>query len=197
MAVQSKSQMTIMQTNTPPYSAEDLHRESELREALYRQTIIENQFIRMKPTERQEEFLLSPVQEILYGGAAGGGKSAGLLMGALQYVPRPSYSALILRRSFADLNLPGALIPLSQEWLAGTGAHWNGRDYQWVFPSGSTINFGYLQNEADKFRYQSSAFQLIDFDELTQFSETQYRYMFSRLRRGTDQTIPLRVPRRK
>ena len=50
------------------------------------------------PTERQREFLAATELELFFGGAAGGGKSVALLMGALQYVDVPGYAALILRK---------------------------------------------------------------------------------------------------
>lgn len=129
----------------------------------------------------------------MYGGAAGGGKSVALLAGALQHVTVPGYSALLLRRTFADLNLPGALIPLSHEWLQGTDAKWDGNEHRWTFPIGATVTFGYLQTDVDKYRYQSSAFQYIGFDELTQFTRPMYLYPFSRLRKPEGMTVPLRV----
>lgn len=153
-----------------------------------------NKYIPHYPTERQTVFLLcNHIREILYGGAAGGGKSAGLLMAALQYVDTPGYHALLLRRTYADLSLPEAIMNRSQEWLGGSDAHWNGNEKTWTFPSGATLTFGYLQHENDKYRYQSSAFAYIGFDELTQFSQTQYTYMFSRLRRIQDSGVPLRM----
>lgn len=114
-------------------------------------------------------------------------------MSALQYVDIPGYAALLLRRTYADLSLPGALMDRADEWLSGTDAHWNGQDKQWVFPSGAVLAFGYLENERDKYRYQSSEFQFIGFDELTQFTITQYTYMFSRARRRQGVTVPIRV----
>jgi len=134
-----------------------------------------------------------PQKEALYGGAAGGGKSDALLMCALQYADTPDYAALILRRTYADLSLPGAIMDRSFQWLHGTDAKWNGQEKTWTFSSGATLTFGYLEHENDKYRYQGSEFQSISFDELTQFSLTQYAYMFSRLRRRVNSTVPLRM----
>jgi predicted phage terminase large subunit-like protein len=132
-------------------------------------------------------------REALYGGAAGGGKSEALLMGALQYVDVRGYSAIIFRRTYSDLALPGALMDRALEWLGGSAAHWDSMKHIWRFPSGATLTFGNLEREQDKFRYQSAEFQYIGFDELTQFLESQYRYLFSRLRRLEDVYIPLRM----
>ena len=158
-------------------------------------------YVRQSPEPPQHAFLyIDHVLEALYGGAAGGGKSSALLAAALQYVDVPGYSALLLRRTFRDLGQPDALIPRSKEWLAGTDARWNDNDHRWTFPSGATLTFGYLQHEDDKLQYQGAAFQFIGFDELTQFTETQYRYLFSRLRRPSGVTdgaplaeVPLRM----
>jgi len=79
-------------------------------------------YIPHTPFPQQAAFLLLPHREVLYGGAAGGGKSDALLMAALQYVDVPGYRALLLRRTFADLALPGALMDRAETWLAGTDA---------------------------------------------------------------------------
>lgn len=114
-------------------------------------------------------------------------------MGALQYVDLPGYAALLLRRTYADLSLPGALMDMADQWLRGTDARWDDKSHTWTFPSGSTLTFGYLEHEADKYRYQGSAFQYIGFDELTHFTETQYQYLFSRLVRPAGSTLPIRM----
>lgn len=145
------------------------------------------------PTQKQQEFLESNSLEALYGGAAGGGKSDALLMGALQYVNQKGYAALLLRRTYADLSLPDALMPRLAEWLGPTDAKWSDKSKTWTFPSGATITFGYLQTLNDMYRYQSAAFQYIAFDELSQFPEQQYRYLFSRLRKSKESNIPLRM----
>ena len=135
--------------------------------------------------------MLSPAREALYGGAAGGGKSDGLLMGAAQDVDVPGYAALLLRRSFRDLNQPDSLIPRSKEWWTGK-ADWSQQDKRWTFPSGATITFGYLDSPDDVYQYQGAAYQYIGWDELTQFPESPYRYLFSRLRRRAGVDVPLR-----
>lgn len=148
------------------------------------------------PTEKQAEFLALECLEAFYGGAAGGGKSSAQLMAFLKYVHVPGYAGLILRRTYADLSLPGALMDRAQAWFANTPARWNGRDHQWQFPcqagGHSLLQFGYLETENDKYRYQSSEFQFIGLDEMPQFSPTQATYMFSRLRKRDGFPVPLR-----
>ena len=114
-------------------------------------------------------------------------------MAALQYADVPGYSALMLRRTFRDLMQPSALIAMSHEWLGGTEAQWNDRDKRWTFPEGGTLTFGYLENERDKYQYQGASFQTVCFDEITQFTRTQYQYLLSRLRRREGSTVPLRM----
>jgi hypothetical protein len=148
-----------------------------------------------KPFKMQEAFLARDELEVLYGGAAGGGKSDALLMAALQHVDVPSYSALILRKTYKDLALAGAIMDRAGEWWRPTAARWNDNDKRWTFPSGATITFGYMESLNDRFRYQSAEFQCVCFDELTHFHQVQYTYMFSRLRKASDDLahVPLRM----
>src|SRR6516164_10867086 len=83
--------------------------------------------------EKQQTFLLLKEREVFYGGAAGGAKTSGILAAALQYVDLPNYHALLLRRSFKQLSMPGNWIPMSHEWLSTTRAHWVAGDKQWRF----------------------------------------------------------------
>lgn len=120
--------------------------------------------------------------------------SEALLAAAAQYVDTPGYSAMIFRRTYRDLALPGALMSRSKQWWQQANAKWDSQNYQWRFPSGAVIQFGYLENDSDHLRYQSAEFQYVGFDELTQFTENQYLYMFSRMRRlRSAKDVPIRM----
>jgi predicted phage terminase large subunit-like protein len=150
-----------------------------------------------EPSITQKVFLRSYAIEGLFGGAAGGGKSSALLMSALQYVDVPNYSAILFRRTYADLALPGALMDRFRNWISNyDDVHWNANSYVATFPSGARISFGYLNNTNDYLRYKGSEFQFIGMDEVTEIRESDYRYMFSRLRRpasGPLSKVPLRM----
>jgi predicted phage terminase large subunit-like protein len=150
-----------------------------------------------EPSITQKVFLRTYAIEALFGGAAGGGKSSALLMSAMQYVDVPNYSAILFRRTYADLALPGALMDRFRSWSAGVDEiHWNANSYVATFPSGARISFGYLNNTNDYLRYKGSEFQFIGMDEVTEIRESDYRYMFSRLRRpasGPLSQVPLRM----
>lgn len=135
------------------------------------------------PEPKQAVLLALNDLEVFFGGAAGPGKSTALLMAALQYVDVPGYAALLLRRTYSDLALPGALMDMAFDWFERTPAKWNAALKTWSFPGGGTITFGHLEHEHQKRRYAGAEFQFVGFDELTQFTETQYTFLFSRLRK--------------
>jgi len=149
-----------------------------------------SKYIPNKPTPKQLAFLSLPHEEALYGGSAGGGKSDALLMGALAYCDVPSFSGIIFRRTFSDMKLPSSILSRAKMWLAPFLAT---KEVKFV-KGGGTLAFGYLKNEGVQLRYQSSEYQYIAFDELTQFYESEYEYLFSRLRRTTSNVeIPIKM----
>ena len=155
------------------------------------------EFCPEEPSLTQKVFLRTYQLEALFGGAAGGGKSSALLMSALQYVDVPGYSAILFRRTFADLALPGALMDRARDWMSHyDDVKWNGVQNTFTFPSGARITFGYLNNQNDYLRYKGAEFQFIGMDEVTEIRENDYRYLFSRLRRpasGPLARVPLRM----
>lgn len=119
-----------------------------------------------QPHGRQRLFLddLGDVLEAMFGGAAGGAKSSALLLAALEYIHIPHYAAILLRRTYKDLALPDAIMSRAQEWLIGKdGVRWDSDNYTFHFAckggGESTLTFGYMDTDSDKYRYQSSAFQ--------------------------------------
>lgn len=157
-------------------------------------------YIPHTPTPKQAAYMLLDCEEAFYGGAAGGGKSDALLMCALQYVDIPGYSAILFRKSYADLTKPGALMDRAKEWLLPhKNVRWDEKDKKFIFYQEgtkipiSTVQFGYLENPNDRFNYQGGEYQFIGFDELTHIAKVSYIYMFSRLRRLKGVNIPLRV----
>lgn len=152
----------------------------------------------LEPTPRQEAFLRMVEREVLYGGAAGGGKSVALLIAALQYVDVPGYHALLLRPSLAEFHLPGGLIELAADWLAGSKVVWSGEHHRWTFPGpgrsgagGATLSFGYLDSANDVLRYSGISAGFLGFDELTRFSENAYLRTFRALRQPVAGSLDL------
>lgn len=118
-----------------------------------------------------------------------------ILMCALQYVDIPDYNALILRRTYSDLEQPDAIMDRAKKWMA-PWAHevkWSEKKKRFTFPSGATVSFGYLSGPADTPHYQGAQYQFIGFDELTQFEEECYLYLFSRLRKTHGTACPVRM----
>ena len=118
--------------------------------------------------------------------------SQALLMAALQYVDIPSYAALLLRDSYTNLTMPGALLDRADEWLSETDAKWDDSAKTWRFPSGATLTFGYLDGPRDHLKYKSAEFQFVGIDEASDLRWKQINYLFSRLRRLKGVEIPIR-----
>jgi predicted phage terminase large subunit-like protein len=130
----------------------------------------------------QSQFVNTPADIAIYGGAAGCGKSGGLLLGAAQAVDNPNYGAVIFRRNFTQITEEGALWDTSQELYGGTGAIAKVGSLDWIFPSGAKVGFAHMDNDQTRFSYQGAQIAYIGFDELTHFSATVFWYMLSRNR---------------
>lgn len=137
--------------------------------------------VELKLTKKQREFVLAGANEVLFGGAAGGGKSCGQLMDALLYALRyPASKQLILRRTYPELDK--SLIRVAGEIYPGEIYRYNAAKHFGKFINGSVLDFGYCDSESDVYRYQSAEYDVIRFDELTHFTKQMYLYLMSRLR---------------
>ena len=146
-----------------------------------------------RPSAKQAEFLSAPEDEVLFGGAAGGGKSDALIVDALglqhNALKWPKYRALLIRQTTPQLreliDRTRAMYP-----LVYPGAEYSEQAKEWRFPSGAKVIFGYAERDQDAHQYQGQEYQWIGVDELGHFhSPYVWNYLSSRLR-STNKDIP-------
>ena len=136
-------------------------------------------------TKKQESFINADADEVLFGGAAGGGKSYGQIVDAFLYALKyPGSKQIIFRRTFPELDK--SIIRTALELYPNTVFKYNSSSHTGKFVNGSILDFGYCDSEKDVYKYQSAEFDVIRFDELTHFTEDIYIYLLSRLRGAND-----------
>lgn len=139
-----------------------------------------------RPSPKQAEFLAANEDEVLFGGAAGGGKSDALIVDALglpsNAILWSRYRALLIRQTTPQLreliDRTRAMYP-----LVVPGAEYSEQAKEWRFPSGAKVIFGYAERDQDAHQYQGQEYQWIGVDELGHFgSPYVWEYLSSRLR---------------
>jgi hypothetical protein len=130
----------------------------------------------------QKMFHSCMADEVLYGGAAGGGKSRCCREDAWEHAWRwPGSKQIIMRRTNKELR-SGVLDKIQSEWPLGEAVWVSKAEMCVYFANKSKIELGYMDLESDKTKYQSSEYGQVHFDEATHFEEGMATYMVSRAR---------------
>lgn len=139
----------------------------------------------LKPQDGpQESFLGTNADIAIYGGAAGGGKTFGLLLEPLRHMNVDGFGATIFRKNATQITIEGGLLDESREIYSNI----EGAEYKasprpnWTFNGKGRVAFMHIDGDADLPKWQGSQICLIGFDELTHFTEKQFFYMLSRNR---------------
>lgn len=130
----------------------------------------------------QEQFLASGADIVIYGGAAGGGKTWALLIEPARHLANGEFGAVIFRRSYPEIMNEGGLWDESKRIYGLMGGVPTKGSLYWTFSSGARISFAHLQYDETLDDWKGAQIPLIEFDQLETFTEKQFFYMLSRNR---------------
>jgi hypothetical protein len=137
------------------------------------------------PQPKQRLLHQCPANEILYGGAAGPGKSHALRHEGLMWAQRiPKLQVYLFRRIFPELER-NHILKILEEWGNKHGRY-NDQKRRYFLPNGSIIHFCHSQYEKDVMIYHGAEIHLLLIDELTTFTEFMYAYLRNRVRTTLD-----------
>lgn len=130
----------------------------------------------------QEQFLSSNADIVIFGGAAFGGKSYGLLLEGIRYIDNSRYNGVIFRRESTQITSGGGLWDTAGTIYPTIQGISNQQRLTYTFNTGAYLKFCHLQHEKDKYSHQGAQYVFIGFDELTHFTESQFWYLLTRNR---------------
>lgn len=145
--------------------------------------ILEGEAIGPWPDSPQERALESSADIVIYGGAAGGGKSYALLLAAMRGHDDPAHRGVIFRRTHKQLDAGGGLIDEARAIYGKLGGEYHESKHRWSFPEGARISFSHLQHEKDIKDWDGPQLSFVGFDQLEQFTQKQFIHLVGRLRR--------------
>ena len=140
-----------------------------------------------RPQVKQEPWHECPAYESGFGGTKGPGKTLAMLMESTRFTWHPRYRGIIFRRTYPRLQ---EVMDRAWEWFPGLGARWDGDGHRWVFPSGAAISMRHCQHEEDKRNYHGHEYHFMGFDQLEEFSETQYLFLMAQGRSSVPEIKP-------
>jgi hypothetical protein len=155
----------------------------------------------LSPTTPQAEFCESDRFVTTISGPMAMGKTTALIMSALRFVDDPRYNAMIFRRRFSDLKMPGGIVDNAKRIIGGDAA-WSEKHKRFTFPSGARLSFGYAETERDLTRYLGDEFQYIGIDRVNELHTKKdavgeipeaVLHLICRLREAQPRRIPLRL----
>lgn len=125
--------------------------------------------IAWEPQPKQQMLLDCPIEDVLFGGARGGGKSDALLGDWLEHAAsHPRHAAgLLLRRTTIEM---GELQNRALQIFPSTGGKWHAQHRTWRWREGAYLRMHYLEREKDATRYQGHSYSWIGVDEMTQWA---------------------------